>query len=232
MSNADYAFKWLVDRGYAPHQAAAIVGNLTQESNVRPDGVVGDNGTAFGIAQWRGPRFAGLQQFAQQNGTDWRNLDTQLGYLDHELKTTERGAGDALRSAPDVRSATRAVIGYERPQGWTADNPEAGHGWGNRFGVAQALLNTGGSGQSGTPPQSAPGTPPFNPPAAPAPQGNDMGSLMALLAPEPSSSTEPLTRPAKTAQIGPFDGAVNEDVDVSAFQPRTTRRPRPQPRGA
>lgn len=231
MSNADYAFNWLVNRGYAPHQAAGIVGNLTQESNVRPDGVVGDNGTAFGIAQWRGPRLAGLQSYAQNNGQDWRSLDAQLGFLDHELNTTEKGAGDALRASPDVRSATRAVIGFERPQGYTTENPEGGHGWANRFNVAQSLLSTGKTGQSGTPQQSTPYDVPQTGASA-APQSTDVGSLLAMLAPQPGSAQEPLTPLAKPAQVGPFDGPMNEDVDVSAFQPRTTQRLRPPTRRA
>lgn len=237
MSNADYAFNWLVNRGYAPHQAAGIVGNLTQESNVQPSGVVGDHGTAFGIAQWRGPRLAGLQQFAKQNGQDWQSLDAQLGYLDHELKTTEKGAGDALRASPDVRAATRAVIGFERPQGYTAENPEAGHGWANRYGVAQTFVNAG-AGQSAAPPQSTPqqaaipGGAPYSPPTPQMAAPDDtMGSALALLAPEPGSVSEPLTPLVKPAQIGPFDGA-NEDVDVEAFQPRTTKRLRAPTRRA
>ena len=224
--NAKYAFNWLLQRGYAPHQAAAIVGNLTQESGVRPDGVVGDNGTAFGIAQWRGDRFANLQRYAQQNGQDWRSLDAQLGFLDHELNTTEKRAGDALRAAPDVRSATRAAISFERPQGWTLDNPEAGHGWGNRFGVAQAFLNAGGSSaQPTTAQQSTPA--PFNiPPVSREASSNDsLGSALALLAPEPVPQTEPLTPLVKQAQIGPFGDLGGEEVDTSPFQPRTTKRP-------
>lgn len=230
MSNADYAFQWLLKKGYAPHQAAGIVGNLVQESNVRPDGVVGDNGTAFGVAQWRGDRFAGLQRFAEAGGQDWRSLDTQLGYLDHELNTTERRAGDALRAAPDVRAATRAVIGFERPQGWTSADPEAGHGWANRFGAASALA--GGSSQLTPLPQGSPG--PYAPPAGPqqpTPDGS-LGTALAMLAPENSSSMEPLTPPVKPAQIGPLNGIGVDDVDVSAFQPRTTRPGRPLPRRA
>lgn len=234
MSNADYAFHWLVNHGYAPHQAAGIVGNLTQESNVNPDVKPGDNGTAFGIAQWRGPRLQGLQQFAQQNGQDWRSLDAQLGYLDHELRTTEKSSGDALRAAPDVRSATRAVIGFERPRGYTPDNPEAGDGWQNRFNVAQSFVN-GGAAQSGPPQQSTVAPAPYDVPASAAPavpQSTDVGSLLTLLAPAQGSSPELLTPLVKQAQIGPFDGATSEDVDVSAFQPRTTQRNRSLPRRA
>lgn len=137
--SAEYARDWLIKNGWLPHQAAAVAGHLVQESGVRPAGVVGDNGTAFGIAQWRGPRFQALQQYAAERGANWQNMDTQLGFLNHELQTTERRAGDALRASTDVRGATRAFMGYERPQGYTAANPELGHGWQNRLTAAQRL---------------------------------------------------------------------------------------------
>jgi hypothetical protein len=139
MAGADYAFKWLVNKGYAPHQAAGIVGNLVQESGVNPTVAPGDNGTAFGIAQWRGPRLDALRNYASANGQDWRSMDAQLGFLHNELGTTEKRAGDALRASTDVQGATKAIIGYERPQGWSIDKPEAGHGWNNRLGEASRL---------------------------------------------------------------------------------------------
>lgn len=136
--NAAYAMQWLLKKGYAPHQAAAMVGHGVQESGLRTD-AVGDAGTAKGIFQWRGPRLAGLQSFAAASGMDPNNIDTQLGFMDHELNTTERKAGDALRASTDVRGATRAGMMFERPAGYTPDNPEAGHGWANRFGEASRL---------------------------------------------------------------------------------------------
>lgn len=134
-----YAMAWLQKRGYLPHQAAAMVGHGVQESGLRTD-AVGDNGTAKGIFQWRGDRLAGLQSFAKASGQDPNSIDTQLGYMDHELNTTEKRAGDALRASTDVRGATRAGMMYERPAGYTAANPEAGHGWANRFGEASRLV--------------------------------------------------------------------------------------------
>lgn len=136
--SATYAMQWLQKRGYLPHQAAAMVGHGIQESGLRTD-AVGDNGTAKGVFQWRGDRLAGLHSFAKASGQDPNSLDTQLGYMDHELNTTEKRAGDALRASTDVRGATRAGMMYERPAGYTSANPEAGHGWANRFGEASRL---------------------------------------------------------------------------------------------
>lgn len=137
--NAAYARDWLVKKGYAPVQAAAMAAHGVQESGLRPN-AVGDNGTAFGAFQWRGPRQAALYDYAKSTGQDVRNLDTQLGFLDRELNTTEKTAGDALRASTDIRGATRAGMMFERPAGYTSANPEAGHGWANRFGEAQRLF--------------------------------------------------------------------------------------------
>lgn len=139
MSGEKYALDWLRSKGYAPHAAAAIVGHGIQESGLKPNGAVGDNGTAFGMFQWRGPRAQALQQYAGQRGLDWKTMDAQLSFLDHELNTTEKRAGDALRGAADVRGATRAMMDFERPAGYTPANPEAGHGWDNRLGNAFRL---------------------------------------------------------------------------------------------
>lgn len=143
MAGEEYALKWLRDRGYTPHAAAAIVGHGVQESGMSPSGVTGDGGTAIGAFQWRGPRAQALQHYAVDTGQDWKKIDTQLGFLDHELNTTEKRAGDALRSSADVRGATRAMMDFERPAGYTPANPEAGHGWNNRLAHAYRLAGTG-----------------------------------------------------------------------------------------
>lgn len=139
--NAQYAFSKLMDKGYSPIQAAALVGNLVHESGVNPVVKPGDGGLSHGIAQWNGPRLAGLQQFASNNSGDWQSLDTQIDYLDHELNNSEKQAGQALRGASDIDAATQAAIGYERPAGWTPNTPTAGLGYDQRLANARQLLD-------------------------------------------------------------------------------------------
>jgi hypothetical protein len=136
--NTAYAMEWMQKHGYSLPQAAAMVGHATAESGVTTS-ATGDNGTAKGMFQWRGDRLVGLHSFAQASGQDPNSIDTQLGYMDHELNTTERKAGDALRAATNVTDATRAGMAYERPQGWTPGNPEGGMAWSSRLGEAQRL---------------------------------------------------------------------------------------------
>lgn len=147
--NALYAYQYLQRKyGYSPEQAAGIVGNLIQESSMNTgainhgDGSDGSN--SIGIGQWNGARARGLQSFAADNGGDANSLDTQLDYIHHELNTSEKAAGNRLANANTVEGATAAMIGYERPQGWSADNPTAGHGWNNRLNNALGIFgNTG-----------------------------------------------------------------------------------------
>lgn len=133
------AMSFFMSRGYTKEQAAGIVGNLVQESGVRSDGAVGDNGTAFGMAQWRGERFTRLKRFAAAQGKDWRDFDTQLAYIDMELQKHETSAYKALKSAKTVDEATAAFIGYERPRGWTGANPRGGHAYEKRLANAAAF---------------------------------------------------------------------------------------------
>jgi len=116
-SRAHYAMDFYTRLGYQPHQSAAIVGNLMAESGLNPNVRPGDNGTAFGIAQWRGDRLTGLQRFAASQGKDWRDFDVQLGYVHHELENNERSAGDRIRAARNAQEANDGMIAFERPFG-------------------------------------------------------------------------------------------------------------------
>lgn len=133
------ALGFFMSRGYTKEQAAGIVGNLIAESDLRPSGAVGDNGTAFGIAQWRGERLTRLKRFAASQGKDWQDYGTQLAFVDMELQNHETSAYKALKNAKTVDEATAAFIGYERPAGWSTGNPRGGHNYRGRLANAAAM---------------------------------------------------------------------------------------------
>lgn len=140
MSNAPIVYRRLIELGYSPAQAAGVIGNLKQESGFNLDpNVVGDKGTAFGIAQWRGPRYEALQNFARSAGKDWRDPVLQTDFIDYELKNSERRAGDLLRSARTPEEAAKAFIAFERPAGFKWGAPEGAHGFENRVKFAQSF---------------------------------------------------------------------------------------------
>lgn len=141
--NAREAYSLMTGMGYKPHVAAALVGNMMQESgwdiNTR---AVGDGGNAFGSVQWNGPRRRAYMKWARDNGLRPDDLKAQVSYLHHELGTTEKRARDAILSAPDLQSATLAAS----EKFWRPGDPRNE----NRVRYAQAVasqLSDGGEDQ-------------------------------------------------------------------------------------
>jgi len=102
---------YFVKKGFSPQQAAGIAGNLYQESSFNPT-IVGDNGTAFGLAQWRGSRLSELQKTIP----NWKTIDGQLDFIWKELNSTEKRTLGFLKTTRTPEEA--AVIfskHYERP---------------------------------------------------------------------------------------------------------------------
>lgn len=122
--NALYAYQYYLKRGYNPNAAAGIAGNFMVESGFAPDVITGqrrgDQGTAFGAGQWRGERLANLKSYAESQGMDYRTLDAQLGFADHEMRNgLDAGAATAyakLQNAQNPAEAAQAFMRhYERP---------------------------------------------------------------------------------------------------------------------
>lgn len=127
-----YVYGKLLSKGYTPEQAAGLVGNLIQESGPRLNtGAVGDGGNSVGMGQWNGPRMRALQAFARAEGRDWQDLDLQIDFLDHELRTTEKAAGDAIRATTSASEAARIAS----EQFWRPGIPRVGQ----RIGYAEDL---------------------------------------------------------------------------------------------
>jgi hypothetical protein len=103
--------------GLEPHQAAGLVGNLQNESgsSIPAWGPSGDNGSAWGTAQWRGDRLDNLKQFAANNGLDHTTVEAQQAFMRHEFDTTENKSYRALQAAQTPEDAAAAVnTQYER----------------------------------------------------------------------------------------------------------------------
>jgi hypothetical protein len=107
-SAARTAFNFFVAKGLAGAQAAGIVGNLIQESNVNPRSVQ-SGGPGRGIAQWSaGARWNNLLAFARAHHEAPLALATQLKFVWHELTTVSSFGLGALRAAHSVAAATNA----------------------------------------------------------------------------------------------------------------------------
>lgn len=131
------AMSYFTSRGWTKEQAAGIVGNLIGESKLdtgaRNPGDGSDGTDSIGIGQWNSDRARALKEFAAQNRADWRDFNIQLAFVDHELRTSESAAGNALKAAGTVDDATAAFAGYERPAGWSAANPRGAHNYKGRL---------------------------------------------------------------------------------------------------
>ena len=122
-----FAIQFYVKQGFTPAQASGIVARLSVESgnNLNP-AALGDKGTAYGVAQWRGDRQQGLRDWAASQGLDPSRRETQLAYVPHEMKTRETGAWQRLQGATDHAGAVNAMMDYERPAGWKTGSPQTG----------------------------------------------------------------------------------------------------------
>jgi Phage tail lysozyme len=154
--NSLIVLQHLINRGLQPHQAAGLVGRFQQESGRGLNtGAVGDGGMSFGIGQWNGARRQNLNAFAAAQGRSVADPTLQADFALHEMKGSEKFAGDMLARARNVEEAAKAAMHFERPSGYTRGAPEAGHGYANTVNNAVSLAG-GASGTSAGPPTDLP----------------------------------------------------------------------------
>ena len=89
--NLETVWNYFRSRQFGKAATAGIIGNLQQEAgvNIDPGKKQSGGGPGRGIAQWEVPpfggRFTNLENFAQQRGTQWNDLKTQLEFMMYEL---------------------------------------------------------------------------------------------------------------------------------------------------
>lgn len=119
LSEKDKAKKivnYFVDKGLTKEQAAGIAGNYHAESSFNTD-ALGDNGSSFGMAQWRGPRLEKLKQFSEKKGLPSNSIEAQLEFTWYELQTSENSALKALMKTKNAKDAAKTFSDkYERPK--------------------------------------------------------------------------------------------------------------------
>jgi hypothetical protein len=171
-------YQGLMARGFNAAQAAALTGNMQQESNFST-GALNPGEGAFGLIQWRNERRDNLNAFAAAQGKSPTDLGTQLDFVKHEMGTTEAGNSRAFLAATDVASANHALHQYIR----YGDNTE-----GTRLANAQAVAGgkfpAGGSVGSGSGvAAAAPGAPAQTvQTAAPPSMGSMIGQALGSMA--------------------------------------------------
>lgn len=140
---AAQAWNFFASKGLQPHQVAGILGNMSAESAFNPL-AKGDGGKALGLLQWndRAPKM--LSAIGGRGNLG--DVNSQLNYAWNELQGPENRAFQALMKSTDVRGATAAFAGFERPQGFSWANPEGAHNFSGRLDAANdALSKFGGT---------------------------------------------------------------------------------------
>lgn len=124
--NSQKIWNYFKDKGFSDAGTAGIMANLYHESGYKPEQKQLGGGPGRGLAQWEGPRFTALQKFARERSKPWTDLQTQLDFLMHEMKTNHNAkfiesfkkSGDAYQSAAKFENE------FERPR----DNHNAQRG--------------------------------------------------------------------------------------------------------
>lgn len=121
------AFNFFLAKGYVREGAAAIVGNLSQESGVNLTSAYTlktDHGSQ-GVAQWRLDRLTNLEKFAEANHMNVVDLTTQMLFIIDELTKIYPALNAQLRSGGrSVANLTANFMQiFERPSAQYADLP-------------------------------------------------------------------------------------------------------------
>jgi hypothetical protein len=100
-------------------QAGGVLGNIGHECagfrHFQEIGIVPPKG-GWGWCQWTGPRRRAFEQWASQQGHDFKSDEANYGFLVHELHTTEQNALLALKKTGSLQEATKSFMDrFERP---------------------------------------------------------------------------------------------------------------------
>ena len=97
-------------------QASGIVANLQRESSGN-EKEIGDNGKAYGLAQWHPDRQANFAKFAGKDIRESSHAE-QIAFVNYELrKGSEQNAGRQLGGAASASDAAAIISkSYERPK--------------------------------------------------------------------------------------------------------------------
>ena len=107
---------------------AGVLANLQVESAFNSK-KVGDDGFAYGLCQWRGPRLDAMVEYCDENDLNPIDLKSQLSYLIHDLKENYIYAHDLLLTCLNtedgaVQAAFFFCSQYEAPSNAEEVSPE------------------------------------------------------------------------------------------------------------
>ena len=147
-SSEKTAYNFFISKGLKDYQAAGVIGNLMQESNVEANAVQYGGGPGRGIAQWSvGGRWDhdasdNVVWYAAKEGLSEWSLTLQLDFVWYELETFHGYGLASLRASTNVSAATLAFQGDFEGCGECDQSTRISY-------AEQALASFGGGGSSG-----------------------------------------------------------------------------------
>src|SRR5574344_1878545 len=118
-SNIRKIIKKLSSLGYNDTEISGIITNIKAEKNGKTD--ANGNG-GYGLVGRRGSRYEELKKYAKAKGSDWKNLDSQIEYIDQELRSSELKAYKQLSKSKTAQEAAYNFAKYfERPEAGEAE---------------------------------------------------------------------------------------------------------------
>lgn len=128
----DKAMQFFMGKGLSRIASAALVGGLTQESQMSTTARNPKSG-ALGLAQWTDGR-----QTAMLKSGAGANFNKQLDFIWHELLGPENAAYRKLKGAQTMNQALLGAAAFERFDGYKSIG--AGSEWGDRISYTNAIL--------------------------------------------------------------------------------------------
>ena len=107
----EQAYKFYKGKGYSDLVARAMAGNAGHESSFNSR-AVNPTSKMEGYFQWDTVRRGRLKKFAQDNGVDPYDFNTQLQFSDWELNNTHKYALNKINQATNINEASDAVQNY------------------------------------------------------------------------------------------------------------------------
>ena len=103
-------YSFFLAKGLGAPQIAGIMGNIRAESGFDPSAQSKDG--AYGLFQWTGGRFRGLEDLAASMGKDWTDMQAQLEYAWREISGDGGWNGNTAqkRQFMETSSAFQAAV--------------------------------------------------------------------------------------------------------------------------
>lgn len=116
--NSEKIWNYFKKQGFSDAGTAGIMANLYHESGYKSEQRQLGGGPGRGLAQWEGPRFTALQNFARERSKPWTDMQTQLDFLMHEMKTNHNASFVEYfkNSTSAYDSAAKFENVFERPK--------------------------------------------------------------------------------------------------------------------